>query len=119
MERDLEIVETKTRSKYNYTVENQENTYQGVPTGLVYEIHSSYRTGRSTTESLYSISAAALPDSLKRIWSEVRKLGSPYNFICRVKLFSLNMRNLMRNIDLKINDIKNAQKKGMICSLSS
>lgn len=119
MERDLEIVETKTRSKYNYTVENQENTYQGVPTGLVYEIHSPYRTGRSTTESLYSISAAALPDSLKRIWSEVRKLGSPYNFICRVKLFSLNMRNLMRNIDLKINDIKNAQKKGMICSLSS
>lgn len=67
MERDLQIVETKTRSKDNSTAENQENINQGVPTGLVYKIHSSYRTGRSTTESLCSVSATALPDSLKRI----------------------------------------------------
>lgn len=36
VDRDLQIVETKTRIKYNYTVEKQQNIYQGVPRGLVF-----------------------------------------------------------------------------------
>lgn len=40
MERDLQIVETKTRGKYNYTVENQQNIYQSIPRGMVYKIYS-------------------------------------------------------------------------------
>lgn len=73
-ERDLPIVEGKTRSKYHYAVEEQEKTHQGVSTGLAYRIHASCRTGRTTAGLLCLNLGTALQDPLKIVWNRTRKI---------------------------------------------
>lgn len=73
-ERDLPIVEGKTRSKYHYAVENQEKIYQDVSAGLAYRIHASCRTGRTTTGLLCLNLGTALQDPLKIVWNRTRKI---------------------------------------------
>lgn len=62
MERDLQIVEDKMRSKYPYALENQEKMCQGVSVGLVDKIYASCRTGRAATPLLC---CTAVQDQLK------------------------------------------------------
>lgn len=74
MERDLQVIESKTRSKNHYAVANQEKIYQAVSAGLVYKIHAPYRTGRSTAGLLCSVLDTALQDWLKSVWNRTRKI---------------------------------------------